>query len=310
MWTLNFNTKYMKAKNVFFFLLAMLAISSLQAQNLLDILDKEQQDSLKFAQATFKFSRITFGQSVQTRKDGTLDVFITNRFWNTPAERSQSFFVDRLSTRFALEYGLSNRLMLGVGGTTFDGRLDGFLKYKLMRQRLDNKGTPFSLSIFQNVSYFSEELSGSRYSETASNRASFTTQLLIARKFSPKFSLQIAPTFIHRGLVYDEEDPQQHFAIGIGGRYKLGGHVSFVSEYYYVANPITSFDTYGPFSIGINWELSDVMLQFMLTNAVSTVEDAFIAETRNNFNFKNPNLNFGFNFTYTFHLKNKLKRKK
>ncbi|MDJ0645453.1 MAG: DUF5777 family beta-barrel protein [Flavobacteriaceae bacterium] len=300
----------MKAKRLYFFLVLAFMVSSVKAQDLLDILDKERKDTLRYAEATFKFSRISFGHSVQTRKDGTLDVFITNRFWNTPADRSQSFFVDRLSTRFALEYGVSDRLMFGVGGTTFDGRFDSFLKYKLVKQRVDGNGSPFSLSLFQNASYFSESLSGSRYDAISSGRFSFTTQLLVAKKITPKFSLQVSPTFIHRGLVYGPEDPQNHFAVGFGGRYKLGAHVSFVSEYYYVANPLKSIDTYGPFSIGVNWELSDVMLQFMLTNAVSTVEDAFIAQTRNNFNFKNPNLNFGFNFTYTFHLKNKLKRKK
>ena len=135
------------------------------------------------------------------------------------------------------------------------------------------------------------------------------TTFLVAKKITSNLSLQVSPTFIHRGLRRTTEDPLNVLAVGIGGRYKLGGHVSFVSEYYYVANPIESFDTYGPFSLGVNWELSDVMLQFMLTNSPLMVEDAFITGTRNNFNFKNPNLNFGFNFTYTFHLKNKLKNK-
>lgn len=288
--------------------MALLLVSSVVAsQDLLDILDKEHKDTLRFAEATFKYSRITFGQSVQTRKSGNLDVTMSNRFWNTPAERSQSFFVDRINTRFALEYGISDRLLLGVGGSTFDERFDGFLKYKLVKQGFGGYGSPVTISLFQNTSYFNDMLPYSSPGTMSSNRFSFTSQILIAKKITSDFSLQISPTFVHRGLVFNENDPQNHFAIGFGGRYKLGGHVSFVSEYYYVANPIKSFDTYGPFSIGINWELSDTMLQFMLTNAVSMVEDAFIAQTRNNFNFKNPNLNFGFSFTYTFHLKNKLK---
>ncbi|GAB1858203.1 hypothetical protein MHTCC0001_30400 [Flavobacteriaceae bacterium MHTCC 0001] len=295
-------------KNILCFISLALTISYAEGQDLLDILDKEHKDTLKFAEATFKFSRITYGQSVQTRKNGTLDVFISNRFWNTPAERSQSFFVDRINTRFALEYGVSDRILLGVGGSTFDDRFDGFLKYKLLKQGLGGNGSPVTITLFQNMSYFNDMLPYSSPGNMTSNRFSFTSQLLIAKKITSDFSLQISPTFIHRGVEFNNNDPKNHFAIGFGGRYKLGGHVSLVSEYYYVTNPITSFDTYGPFSLGVNWELSDVMLQFMLTNAVSMVEDAFMVQTRNNFNFKNPNLNFGFNFTYTFHLKNKLKR--
>lgn len=299
----------MKIKKIVYILVITLTASYVGAQeDLLDVLDKEHKDTLSFAEATFKFSRITFGQSVQTRKNGTLDVFISNRFWNTPAERSQSFFVDRINTRFALEYGISDRLLLGVGGSTFDERFDGYVKYKLLKQGLKGKGAPVTISLFQNISYFDDMLPYSSPGVMTSNRLSFTSQLLIAKKITPDFSLQVSPTFVHRGLVFNETDPQNHFAIGFGGRYKIGGHISLVSEYYYVANPITSFDTYGPFSLGVNWELSDVMLQFMLTNAVSMVEDGFITQTRNNFNFKNPNLNFGFNFTYTFHLKNRLKK--
>ncbi|TBN04409.1 hypothetical protein EYD45_07265 [Hyunsoonleella flava] len=299
----------MKTKTIVSILTFLLAISFVNGQELLDILDKEHKDTLRFTEATFKYSRITYGQSVQTRKSGTLDVSANIRFWNTPEERSQSFFVDRLNTRFALEYGISDRLLLGVGGSTFDERFDGFIKYKLIRQGVSS-GSPVTVSLFQNASYFSDALPYSSPGRMSSNRLSFTSQILIAKKITSDFSLQIAPTFVHRGLVFNDNDPQNHFAIGFGGRYKLGGHVSLVSEYYYVANPIKSFDTYGPFSLGINWELSDVMLQFMLTNAVSMVEDAFITQTRNNFNFKNPNLNFGFNFTYTIHFKNKLKGKR
>lgn len=305
---LSLHMKLMRIKKTLCFTGFMFAVTFVSGQDLLDILDKEHKDTLRFTEATFKFSRITYGQSVQTRKNGTLDIFISNRFWNTPEERSQSFFVDRINTRFALEYGVSDRLLLGVGGSTFDERFDGFLKYKLVRQGTAGKASPITISLLQSVSQFSDMLPYSSPGNKTSKRLSYTSQVLIAKKITPDFSLQISPTFIHRGIVFNETDPQNHFAIGFGGRYKLGGHISLVSEYYYVANPITSFDTYGPFSLGVNWELSDVMLQFMLTNAVSMVDDAYITQTRNNFNFKNPNLNFGFNFTYTIHFKNRLKR--
>ncbi len=299
----------MKAKELFLYLFLACGTHSMFAQDLLGILDEEQQDIPQYAEASFKFSRIAIGHSIETRKKGILDIFVANRFWNTPADRTQSFVADRLSTRIALEYGISDRFMMGFGGTTWDGLFDGFLKYKLIRQQKGNKGSPFTVTLFQNASYFSEAIPNPDVPDDFSDRLSFTSQLLIAKKLSPNFSLQVSPTFIRRGMSYSEADPQNHFAIGFGGRYKLGGHVSVVSEYYYTTNPIESFDTYGPFALGVNWELGDIMLQFMLTNAVNMVEDAFIAQTRNNFNFRNPNLNFGFNATYIIHFKRGLKNK-
>ncbi|MGW9684043.1 DUF5777 family beta-barrel protein [Flagellimonas sp. 2504JD1-5] len=277
-------------------------------KGLLDILEEEQKDTLpQYTSATFKTTRITYGHSVETRKKGILEVFVANRFWNTPELRSQKFGVDKLNVRIALEYAISDRLSTGFGGSTWDGLFDGYLKYRLIRQRNDSEGAPFNVTLFQNASYNSEAMTGAYATGTFSNRLSYTSQVLIARKFNSKFSLQLAPTFIHRGFEGSPEDPNNHYALGFGGRYKLSNHVSLVSEYYTVFNPVESTDTYGPFGLGINWEIGDVMLQFMLTNAPSMVEDSFIAGTRNNFNFKNPNLNFGFNFTYVIHFNRKLK---
>ncbi len=277
-------------------------------KGLLEILEKEQKDTVpRYTSATFKTTRITYGHSVETRKKGILEVSASHRFWNTPELRSQKFGVDKLNVRIALEYAISDRLSTGLGGSTWDGLFDGYLKYRLVRQRNDSKGAPFNITLFQNASYNSEAITGPYATGEFSSRLSYTSQVLIARKFNSKFSLQISPTFIHRGLEGSPEDPNSHFALGFGGRYKLSNHVSLVSEYYTVFNPLESMDTYGPFGLGINWEIGDVMLQFMLTNAPSMVEDAFIARTRNNFNFKNPNLNFGFNFTYVIHFNRKLK---
>jgi len=49
--------------------------------------------------------------------------------------------------------------------------------------------------------------------------------------------------------------------------------------------------------------LTDLMLQFHLSNAPNISEDAFITQTRNNFNTRDGNLFFGFNATFILHLK-------
>ncbi|NJN50403.1 MAG: hypothetical protein HC798_04870 [Polaribacter sp.] len=52
---------------------------------------------------------------------------------------------------------------------------------------------------------------------------------------------------------------------------------------------------------GLNWEVSDLMLQFFITNATNFAEDLYITQTPNNFNFKDPNLHFGVNATFILH---------
>lgn len=295
----------MKAKKLFYLILVFGCMHFSNAQDdLMDILNKELKDTTQITLATFKMTRIAIGHSIETRKKGILEIVTTNRFWDTPADRSQSFVADRLTSRIALEYGISDRLSTGLGGTTYDGLFDAYLKYRWVRQK-NGKGAPFSITLFQNASYNSNAFPGLQ--NEFSDRLSFTTQLLIAKKFSSDFSVQLAPTYIHRGNLSLGDPPKNHFALGLGARYKLTHHLSLVSEYYFRANPIESFDNYAPFAIGVNWELGDVMLQFNLTNAQRIVEDAFITQTRNNFNFRSPNLNFGFNFTYVIHFKRSLK---
>jgi len=281
--------------------LMLLGLQGATAQNLLDKVEEQSKDTTLYTLATFKATRIAIGQSVETRKKGILEIHLNNRFWNTPAETSQSFVADRMSSRFGLEYGITDRLTFGGGGTTWDGIFDGFLKYRLLWQREDKGGAPFSITLFQNASYRSKSYLALSPFDDFSSRMSYTSQMAIARKFNSNFTLQLTPTFVSRGSLLFQDDPQNQFAIGIGGRYKLGNHVSVVSEYYYVLNPITSVNTYDAFALGVNWEMSDVILQFSMTNARNMVEDSFITQTRNNFNFKDGNFNFGFTFTYVLH---------
>ncbi|MBQ4819418.1 DUF5777 family beta-barrel protein [Aquimarina sp. MMG016] len=281
---------------------------SIYAQSLLDKLDKEYPETPQYEIATFKSTRIGIGHSIENRKKGVLQVVAMNRYWNIPNRPSQSFVADKWSARIALEYGISDRLTFGVGGTTLDGIFDGFLKYRLLHQQKGSGGSPISLTLFQNASYKSKRnrpFVDVNVFDDFTDKMAYTSQILIARKFTPQFSLQLSPTFIHRASSAFDEDPHNHFAVGFGARYKIGGHISIASEYYYVVNPLKSIETYDAFSLGVNWEMSDLMLQFMMTNTRGMVEDAFILQTPNNFNLNDGNFIFGFNATFVLHLSQK-----
>ncbi len=291
-------------------LLVLGSIQIITAQDdLQDILDREQNETSDYVSPAFKMTRIAFGHSTEVRNQGVLELFTATRFWNFPGDRSESFVADKVTTRIALEYGITDRLSFGAGGTTFDGLFDGYLKYNLVSQNKGEKNNPFNITLFQGASYNSSSMPNPAIADDFSDRLGFTTQLLVSRRFSQKFSFQVAPTFVHKSLGTSSQDNTSFFALGFGARYKLGPHLELVSEYYRTLNPIDSFNTYDPFAIGVNWEVGDILIQLMLTNTRNMVEDTFITQTRNNFNFKDPNLHFGFNATYVFHLSNKLKKK-
>jgi hypothetical protein len=282
--------------------------SSINAQDLLDKLSKEFPDKPVYEIATFKTTRIGLGHSIETRKKGALEISLYNRYWNIPNFEGQRFLADVVSTRFGLDYSFSDNFTFGLGYTNHDKITDGFFKYKVLKQRKNSKKGFASITLVQGFSHRkSENTSGSIYEPTtnSSDKYAFTSQVLVAKKINSDFSLQISPTFIHRETNSLTDDPNNQFAIAFGGRHKIGGHASIVSEYFYVTNPLKSIDTYNAFMVGVNWELSHLMLQFHVTNARNFPEDTFITQTRNNFNAKDGNFHFGFNATWVLQTKKK-----
>src|SRR5690606_17638 len=100
-----------------------------------------------------------------------------------------------------------------------------------------NDAMPVSLSYMGAVSAqdvkIMEPPAGSDY--PFSNRVAYVNQLLVARKFSNWLSLQLMPTHLHYNFVQYRSDPNDLFAIGLGGRIKLSNRISFTGEYYIMA---------------------------------------------------------------------------
>ncbi|EAQ41021.1 DUF5777 family beta-barrel protein [Polaribacter sp. MED152] len=282
---------------------------TLNAQDLLNKLNNEFPSENTNTIATFKTTRIGLGHSIETRKKGALEISLYNRYWNIPNFEGQRFLADVVSRRYGLSYSFTNNLTFGIGYEDHDKIADGFLKYKLLQQK-NNKKNWVSVTLLQTISHRSlENTNTNLYAPSSSdNKYAFTSQVLIARKFNSNLSLQITPTYIRRENNETTNDPNNQFALGFGGRHKISNHASIVSEYYLVANPLKSIDTYNAFMVGVNWELGDLLLQFQMTNARNFAEDTFITQTRNNFNAKDGNFHFGFNATFVLHTKkNKLK---
>ena len=294
----------MKNKSKFITFVCILVAQYGYAQEILKQLEETRSnEEPAYVMSTFKATRISIGHSVETREKGALEVSFRSRYWNVPQDQSNSFIADRMTARFGLDYALSNKVTVGVGAAAPSGIYDVFFKYRLFQQTIDGTGSPFGVTFFQRGAYRSRQLNGLEIRNNFFNKTAFTTQLLIARKINSNFSLQIAPTFIHRSSTSNPIDDHNHFALGFGGRYRVGNHVSIVSEYYYLANELESVNTYGAFALGANWDVGPLMLQFKMTNNPFFTEETFITQTRKNFNFRDGNFFFGFQATYYIQLK-------
>jgi hypothetical protein len=187
--------------------------------------------------------------------------------------------------------------MVGIGRNNFGAKaVDGFLKYKLLEQT--NTGSiPLTVSLLGTIA---TDVTKAENRTSLTDRTTYVSQILIARKFSESLSLQISPTFIHRNQVLNKSLNHDLFALGIGGRIKLTKRTSFNLEYFYLFNPEKASDQplQNNLSMGFDIETGGHVFQLHFTNSIGLIEKDFIAGTTNKWD--KGQISYGFNVSRTF----------
>lgn len=278
-------------------LIALSLFNFVSAQeDLLNSLDKEVSDTIIYTAYTFKSTHIINGHSVENMRTKQLDFRINHRFGQLNTGAYELFGLDHALINFSLDYGITDWLMLGVRRGTEDKTYDGSAKFILFRQCSGKKNFPVSISYFSDMSIVT--LKYANRNVTNINRLAFTHQLLIARKFNEKLSLQLTPTFVHRNQVnFDNVNNVE--AIGFGGRYKFIRRVALTWEYFY--SPQVAADkthSFNPVALGFDIETGGHVFQLFVSNSQQMVENGVIANTQGD--FRHGGLFLGFNISRAF----------
>ena len=289
----------MKKLLLAFFFIAI-SFSVFSQDDLLDILNDEtpKNTTEDIVTATFKGTRIVNGHSIENKKDKELEFIIAHRFGRVTGGLYDLFGMDNANIRFALEYGVTDNLTIGAGRSSFEKTYDSFLKYSLVKQKKGEKSFPVAISLFGSAALKTLRDYDPDDKRSFAESLFYVGQVLIARKFSPSFSFQITPTYIHRNTVRVDADPHDLFAIGFGGRIKLSKRVSLNSEYFYSFNESKSIDTRNSLAFGVDIETGGHVFQLILSNAITMIEKSFISETTGN--FFGGDIHLGFNLSRTF----------
>jgi len=295
-------------KIIVFTIIILLSFKSIIfAQGLLDSLDSivDQPKQVEFAESTFKATRLVNGHSVELIGKNELLAIISHRFGSISEGAYNFFGLTESAIRLGLDYGLSNRINLGFGIGSYQRNFDGFVKIKLFRQSSGLK--TFPVTIVYNTTAFitAEKWSEPNRDNLFSSRLFYSHQLLIARKFNDRISLQITPGLFHRNLVKTDEDQNTVYSVSMGGRIKLTQRVALNAEYYYLLPGQTADDFENTFSLGFDIETGGHVFQLLFTNAISPQEKVFIPETTGKWN--NGDVHFGFNIIRVFGLSHKSK---
>jgi hypothetical protein len=289
-------------------LLIIMALSGqLLAQDLMDML-KDEAPKTNYAYATFKTTRIVLGQSVESPAKGTLQFLIEHDFGSLNQGAYNMWGLDVSTIRLGLEYGINDWLSVNVGRSSYEKTFDGSIKAKILRQSTGERNMPLSVSFYGGTFLNSLHWADASRTNYFSSRLSYIGQLLIARKFSNSFSLQLSPTYIHKNLVPLRTDRNDQLSIGIGGRYKIAQRTSVNAEYFYqIPGFVNSYSVSGTetakygncLSVGVDLETGGHVFQFRLTNAQPMFDRAFITETTNKWTDGGIFLGFTINRVFT-----------
>ncbi len=271
------------------------------AQNdLMDMLEEEtrKSDVPDYTTATFKTTRIVNGHSVENVAGGVLDFRISHRFGFLNSGIDEFFGLDQATMRLGLDYGLSKRWMIGIGRSTYQKQLDGFTKFKFVRQA--KGGSPVTVSGFASMMYNTIPFDDPTRENYNTSRMFYCGQLLLGSKLSEGISVQLMPTMVHYNLVPGAQDPNDLFSIGTGGRFKLSRRISLNAEYYYQIPAYQLPGTTNSLAIGFDIETGGHVFQLNVTNSTGMTERTYIAETVGD--FWGGDIRFGFTISRVFTL--------
>ena len=272
--------------------------------------------------ATFKSVDVINGRSNETLKKHNLLFTVAHRFGDIAGKNGGGktlFGMDDIyDVLIGFDYGISDKLTLGAGrdkgapnGVNTDQSSLYYLsvKYRLWQQTTDNH-IPFCVTLFARGLFSSMHRIDKPGSDADfqgfGDRTSAVAQLIVARKFSENFSLEISPTYLRRNLVSVLE-MKDMFAMGIGARVRVSRHMAVVADYFIPLRSSESTDYYkqqfgqdfyNALGVGLEIETGGHVFHINFTNSTSIMETQFIPSTTTS--WAKGQFRWGFNLSRTF----------
>ncbi|MDB5139800.1 MAG: hypothetical protein JWR12_1716 [Mucilaginibacter sp.] len=227
---------------------------------------------------TFQSVWIIDDQTVMVPAKGSFEMDIQHRFGTVTHGYSDFWGLFASSNiRLGASYVPINNLNIGVGIDKYNELWDGSAKYAIIKQ---TKGkSPVSITYYGDLGIDTRsDADHSLYPRTSDRIASFN-QIIIARKFNEKLSLQVSPSISHQNAVngfYTKNDStgtkifedmkHDHFAVALAGRYKIGETTAIIVDY---DQPVTRHATNNPspnLSFGFEFSTSGHTFQLFMSN--------------------------------------------
>lgn len=261
--------------------------------------DQEKKPD-KPARPAFESSWWFDGQTGRVYNKKTLEFVIQHRFGLINSGSGDLFGIYGPSNiRLGMSYVPFEKLSVGFGYTKNKKIFDLNAKYAIIRQTRSNS-IPISLTYYVNMGIEAQDednyLNGT-------DRLNYFHELILMRRFSPKFSMQVAGLYAHYNAVKWEQGDDGEWTsmendtwgISVGARLKVSSQLILMAGY---DQPLTNRGINQPkpsINIGLEIATSSHAFQIIFTNnnRIQPQEDLMFNQN----DFSNSEWLIGFNIT-------------
>lgn len=254
------------------FLFASTAFSNAQ-------LERELENSNQPVDLIFHAPRHINLLTVEPLEKKTMHFAIMHTFGTLDGGIETLFGLDNgANIQFSFEFGLSEKLSLGASRSSRDKFYNIYGRYHLLEQT-QNNNVPLSVSLSGGAGIISNPYSFLPSSERPefSDRLAYFGQVMLARKFSNKISLQVSPMmayFSNPQPIYLIEGTQNlYLALGFSGKLKVTSRSSLTLQWI----PNLNSDLRSNYGIGWDVEAGGHVFQMYFVTSQALNEQYLLA---------------------------------
>ncbi|HTD97953.1 MAG TPA: DUF5777 family beta-barrel protein [Mucilaginibacter sp.] len=267
--------------------------------------DDKHQDVLP----AFKATRLILSQTTTTVKKNNFNFLVIHRFGDMAGKAggAQTLFgLDAVKDVYiGFEYGLSDNFNIDFGRSTIGQLVELGLKYAVLHQTSDNS-SPVAITLFGQAGV--RPYGPANAYNSFGDRLSYLGQVIISRKFSSAFSLQVLPTVVQDNTPYpaDPGNEESFFALQTSARLKVTKRMSIIVDYSH------SFSTFrtdrqfaDPLGFGIEMETGGHVFTVNISNANAISAINTLSNTQSDFGRGQYRLGFTISRMFDFNKKTK-----
>ncbi|MDA8859093.1 DUF5777 family beta-barrel protein [Flavobacteriaceae bacterium] len=280
----------------YFFVITLLFGCFTFGQNsLLNEISAESDYENTFQMPAFKAMKVVNNQSTKLAGKGDLYLYVGHRFGAIKGGIGSLFGLDYANTKIEMLYGLFSEVQVGFSRESFKKTYNLHVKYGIKKQT-----SSFPVSI---VGYNSINLDTSLDENVYPNlnyneRYVYISQLLVSRRFSDNFSLQLSPSVIKHNFLTTQAKTDYNYVLNTGSRLKISKRSSFNIDYSYHLNRLKNSIEKNVLSVGVDMETGGHVFQLLFSNTQASDEAGVLTGAEGD--WLKGDVFFGFNILRVF----------